>query len=137
MLRSAAALLLLLPCSCALLQSARPLSRVRRAVPARLSDVRASSLTFEAKKRVSSTPFAVSKKDPNLRRWFQQPESLRILFSETAESEPVGDGLWESATRIPFPGMVARSVTVIKVEQSKTAPSFTLSVVDAMTRTTC
>ena len=134
MLRSSAVLLLLSPCGCALLQAARPLLRVQRAVPARVSDVRASSLTFAAKKRVSSTPFALSKSDPTLRRWFEQPESLKILFSETAESAPVGDGLWESATKIPFPGMVARSVTVIRVEQSE-APSFTLSVVDAMTRT--
>ena len=133
MLRSSAVLLLLSPCGCALLQAARPLLRVQRAVPARVSDVRASSLTFAAKKRVSSTPFAVSGRS-SLRRWFEQPESLKILFSETAESAPVGDGLWESATKIPFPGMVARSVTVIRVEQSE-APSFTLSVVDAMTRT--
>ncbi len=133
MLRSAAVALLLSPCGCALLQAARPLLRVQRAVPARVSDVRASSLTFAAKKRVSSTPFAVSGRS-SLRRWFEQPESLKILFSETSESAPVGDGLWESATKIPFPGMVARSVTVIRVEQSD-APSFTLSVVDAMTRT--
>uniref|UniRef100_A0A7S4HEC3 DUF3074 domain-containing protein n=1 Tax=Prymnesium polylepis TaxID=72548 RepID=A0A7S4HEC3_9EUKA len=85
--------------------------------------------TFEAGRKVVSSPFALS---ASVSEWFAEDEALRILLSAADSATPKGDGLWEISTSLPFPGAIMRSVNVMRVERP-TSESFSLSVVDAKT----
>lgn len=105
---------------------ARPAVSLRRA-----TEPRAALVTFNSECIVQSDAFEADIE--GLRRWFASPESIEILCSMADEFRELTPDSIEVVSRIPFPGMVAKSVTVLQVEKDLNAPSFNISTLSSKT----
>jgi hypothetical protein len=88
-------------------------------------------VTFLASRTVTSDAFAAP--EPELREWFGKPEAIMALCSLADESRLLPDDRVEVVSRIPFPGMVAKSVTILKIVRDLSAPTYSISTVSSET----
>ena len=92
---------------------------------------RAALVTFEATRTVSSEPFAAN--EAKLKQWFGESDAVAALCSMADEFKELPSDQVEIVSRIPFPGMTAKSVTVLNVAKDLTAPTYTISTVSSET----
>lgn len=99
----------------------------------------ARELAFVAKAEVSSPPFSPGSKP--IGDFLAKDSSLRILMSQADSSERLDrceskeEQRWEVSTRIPFPGMLARTATPMNIKIDSTTPL--LQVSSSESRTVC
>ena len=89
------------------------------------------TVVFKARRTVVGDPFEAT--EAGLRGWFEQPESITALCSMADEYRVVPPNRVEVVSRIPFPGMTAKSVTVLEVLKDLKKPSFDISTVSSTT----
>merc|ERR1719487_2611521 len=102
------------------------------AVAKRSSTPRAAVVKFKAQRTVTSEPFEATAE--GLRAFFGKPEAMAALCSMADEYKELSPEKVEIVTRIPFPGMTAKSVNELNV-RSTSAPS--LGISSAKSRTVC
>jgi len=104
---------------------------------ARHAPVVARTLNFVATLEVKTSPFAAS--SPSVGEWFASEEALTILMSqaESARRLTVDEKQqrWLVTTPIQFPGMVARSETIMDIAVDASAPR--LSITSGESKTVC
>jgi len=91
--------------------------------------------TFNSACNIRSKPVPCAGGQAALQSWFESDEAIDVLLSGADRFERRTDGLFNVITVIPFPGMTAESVSVIRVTRLE-APSFFVETVDAETRCT-
>lgn len=98
----------------------------------------AREVTFVGSLEVFSEPFAVGPRPVG--DWFAQEEALRILMSQAEASTRLDAGTgsasvqrWEVTTPIQFPGMVAKSVTVMDVSIDTVTPKLSITSGESVT----
>jgi hypothetical protein len=92
---------------------------------------RAALVTFQATRTVSSEPFDAN--EATLKQWFGESDAVAALCSMADEFKELPSDQVEIVSRIPFPGMTAKSVTVLNVAKDLTAPTYTISTVSSET----
>ena len=92
---------------------------------------RAALVTFQASRTISSEPFDVNQ--AKLKQWFGESDAVAALCSMADEFKELPSDQVEIVSRIPFPGMTAKSVTVLNVAKDLTAPTYTISTVSSET----
>ena len=88
-------------------------------------------VVFQADRTVSSEPFEAT--EEGLRRWFGESGAVEALCSMADEYKELPPDNVEIVSRIPFPGMTAKSVTVLKVAKDLAEPSYEISTVSSET----
>jgi len=88
-------------------------------------------VTFEATRNISSEPFDAN--EAKLKQWFGESTAVAALCSMADEFKELPSDQVEIVSRIPFPGMTAKSVTVLNVAKDLTAPTYTISTVSSET----
>jgi len=99
----------------------------------RSSTPSANVVTFKAQRTVTSEPFEATAE--GLRAFFGRPEAMSSLCSMADEYTELSLEKVEIITRIPFPGMTAKSVTELDVRRNSSAPS--LGISSAKSTTLC
>mmetsp|Transcript_10459 Transcript_10459/g.19250 ORF Transcript_10459/g.19250 Transcript_10459/m.19250 type:complete len:277 (-) Transcript_10459:192-1022(-) len=99
----------------------------------RASHPQASTVTFNAKRTITSEPFEAT--EMGLREWFGKAESIQALCSMADNFREIPPNRVEVTTRIPFPGIIAKSVSVMEVAKDLEAPSFDMK--SAGSKTVC
>ncbi|KAL3919275.1 MAG: hypothetical protein SGPRY_005691 [Prymnesium sp.] len=84
--------------------------------PAPRARVLASGVSFSATRALTSEPLPTQAR---IGEWFERPEAVEALCSMADEFRWLSPEEFEISTKTPFPGVVARSVTVMGLRRER------------------
>tara|TARA_B110001452_G_scaffold148845_1_gene123902 strand:+ start:74 stop:778 length:705 start_codon:yes stop_codon:yes gene_type:complete len=92
---------------------------------------RAALVTFASEKAIVSEPFEAT--EAGLKEWFGRSESVGALCSMADEFKELPNDRVEIISKIPFPGIIVKSVTVLAIAKDLETPKFEISTVSSET----